>query len=48
MQKSELIFDIIIIGAGPSGIGASLKLKEYKLSSVILEAQDRVGGRVYT
>jgi monoamine oxidase len=38
--------DAIIIGAGFSGLRAGLKLKEAGQSFLILEARDRVGGRV--
>ena len=41
--------EIVIIGAGPSGIAASSKLFENGFCNVtILEAEDRIGGRVYT
>ncbi len=41
------VLDVIIIGAGPAGISASLAAKKYGLSSVTLE-QDSLGGTVYT
>lgn len=41
------VFDVVIIGAGPAGISASLAAKKYKLNSVTLE-QDSLGGTVYT
>ena len=40
-------YDLIIIGAGPAGIAASLKAKELKLTSLTLE-QDSLGGTVFT
>ncbi|WP_157456636.1 flavin monoamine oxidase family protein [Carnobacterium maltaromaticum] len=40
--------DVVVIGAGFSGLAAGLKLKELGISSVILEARDRVGGRTKT
>lgn len=43
-HKSE--FDIVIIGAGPAGISASLRAKEIGLRAVVLE-QDSLGGTVY-
>jgi monoamine oxidase len=40
--------DAIIIGAGLSGLAAGLKLKAAGKKFMILEARDRVGGRVFT
>lgn len=40
-------YDIIIIGAGPAGISASLTAKKLKLSTLTLE-QDSLGGTVFT
>lgn len=40
---------IVIVGAGASGIAAASKLFEYGFGDVtILEAEDRIGGRIYT
>lgn len=43
----ENVLDVIIIGAGPAGISASLAAKKRGLSSITLE-QDSLGGTVYT
>ncbi len=43
----EGVVDVVIIGAGPAGIAASLAAKEHGLSSITLE-QDSLGGTVYT
>jgi monoamine oxidase len=40
--------DVIIIGAGFSGISAARQLKASGVGAIILEARDRVGGRAYT
>jgi thioredoxin reductase (NADPH) len=43
----ENAIDVIIIGAGPAGISATLACKKLGLSSLTLE-QDSLGGTVYT
>jgi len=40
--------DVIVIGAGASGLAASSELAAEGLSVIVLEARDRVGGRIYT
>lgn len=40
-------FDVVIVGAGPAGISASLAAKKLGLSSLTLE-QDSLGGTVFT
>ena len=40
--------DIAIIGAGAAGIGAARALENSRLSLLILEARERVGGRGHT
>lgn len=40
--------DVVVIGAGISGLSAALLLSEQGLNVLVLEAQDRVGGRTYT
>ena len=40
-------YDLIIVGAGPAGISASLTAKKLKLSAITFE-QDTLGGAVFT
>jgi len=47
-KKSNVnALDVVIVGAGPAGIAASLAAKKNNLSSITLE-QDSLGGTVYT
>jgi monoamine oxidase len=38
----------IVIGAGLAGLAAAYKLRQKKWNVIVLEARDRIGGRVYT
>ena len=40
--------DVAIIGAGAAGLGAAHALKNSGLSTIVLEARDRAGGRGHT
>lgn len=40
-------YDVIIIGAGPAGLSASLAAKEHQLNCVTLEQEDSLGGAIY-
>jgi monoamine oxidase len=46
MQARET--DFVVVGAGYAGLTAALRLTQSGRSVVVLEARDRVGGRVYT
>ncbi len=40
--------DVVVLGAGLAGLTAALHLQKEGLSVIVLEAQNRVGGRVWT
>jgi monoamine oxidase len=40
--------EVIIIGSGMAGIACAAKLKSMNIDSIILEARDRIGGRILT
>ena len=42
------IYDAVVIGAGAAGIAAASSLRENGLTVLVLEARDRVGGRVHS
>jgi len=46
-KKDSATYDVIIIGAGPAGISASLMAKKHNLNFLTLE-QDSLGGTVFT
>jgi monoamine oxidase len=40
--------DVIVIGAGVAGLAAARELKKGGVEAILLEARDRIGGRVHT
>jgi glycine/D-amino acid oxidase-like deaminating enzyme len=48
MSRTTTKTDVLIIGAGPSGLAAARELVARGLDVVVLEARERIGGRVFT
>jgi thioredoxin reductase (NADPH) len=46
-KQHQAEYDLIVVGAGPAGISASLNAKKHGLSCIVLE-QDTLGGTVFT
>jgi monoamine oxidase len=42
------VYDVVVIGAGAAGIAAALTVRSYGRSVLVLEAQNRAGGRAIT
>jgi monoamine oxidase len=40
--------DVVIVGAGVAGLAAARRLAEAGVTTVVLEARDRIGGRIHT
>jgi monoamine oxidase len=48
MARTSLDADVVVIGAGAAGISAARALQEKGIDVLILEARERIGGRVWT
>lgn len=47
-QSDRRKADVIVVGAGMAGLAAAARLKEEGAQVIVLEARERVGGRVWT
>ena len=47
LQDKKFPLDVVIVGAGPAGLAASLGALEHKLRFVTIEQEDSLGGTVY-
>ena len=47
-QNDRMIYDAIIVGAGISGLAAADNLIDSGKDVLILEARDRIGGRIWS
>ena len=48
VARSQGRFDVVVVGAGLSGLHAAMLLEEQGLDVLTVEGRDRIGGRVYT
>lgn len=48
LGTDEQVWDAIVIGAGASGLAAASKLTQLGRKAIVLEARDRIGGRIYS
>src|SRR5690348_1895680 len=47
-MADRLDADVCVVGAGYAGLSAARRLAQHGRSVVVLEARDRVGGRIWT
>lgn len=45
-ETKENHYDVIVIGSGVAGIGAGVTLSRKGMKFIVLEARDRIGGRI--
>lgn len=48
MSTSTKRFDVVVVGAGAAGLAAAAELGKHGCSVALLEARDRIGGRILT
>jgi monoamine oxidase len=47
-QNHSIMLDVVVIGAGFSGLQAAYSAKQAGLSVAVVEARDRVGGKIWS
>ncbi len=47
MEGDHNSIDVIVIGAGIAGLSAAKDLMSHGLNVIVLEARDRIGGRMF-
>jgi monoamine oxidase len=48
MTHADILYDVIVVGAGAAGLAAARRLQDAGQQVLILEARERFGGRIWT
>src|SRR5215472_4332534 len=43
-MPNKVSYDAVVVGAGPNGLAAAIRLAQEKLSVLVVEANDTIGG----
>ena len=43
-MPNKVSYDAVVVGSGPNGLAAAIRLAQEKLSVLVLEANDTIGG----
>ena len=43
-EKTETIFDVVVLGGGPAGYTCAIRASQYGLKAALIDANDRLGG----
>src|SRR5438445_13292362 len=44
LMPNKVSYDAVVVGSGPNGLAAAIRLAQEKLSVLVLEANDTIGG----